>query len=255
MKPRTKKLVNNLIQIVVLIAVAILLWYVTALIFDSELIVPEPWTVVKLTFSLLGEGATYLALLSTLLRAICAFLISVCVAILASLLVNLYPKCGFSVDCIVTFLRALPTIAIILVTLVVFSSSNVAIVVAFLVAFPVTYSVLQRAFQHNSFLQDVCKVYEVKTTQKIKFMFLPVVRDELLTIVRDELPLCIKVVIAGEVLALPLSGIGRQMYVGKVNLDTAKVVALTLLTLVICFAISGVVSLCQARFGDRGARS
>ena len=255
MKPRTKKFVNNLIQIVVLIVAAILLWYVASLIFDSELIVPEPWTVIKLTFSLLGQGATYLALLNTLLRAICAFVISACVAILLSLLVNLYPKCAFCVDCVVTFLRALPTIAIILVTLIVFNSSIVPVVVAFLVAFPVVYSVLSRAFQHNRYLLSVCKVYQVKTAKKIKFMFLPIVRDELLTIVREELPLCIKVVVAGEVLALPLRGIGRQMYIGKVNLDTAKVVALTLLTLIVCFAISGVVSLCQTRFATRRSQS
>ena len=247
MKPRTKKFVNSFIQIIVLIALAILLWYVAALIFDSELIVPEPWTVVKLTFKLLGEGATYLALLYTLLRAICAFVISACVAVLLSLLVNLYPKCRFLVDCVVTFLRALPTIAIILVTLIVFNSSLVPAVVAFLVAFPIIYSVLQRAFQYNATLFDVCKVYQIKASNKIKFMFLPIVRDELLTIVHDELPLCIKVVVAGEVLALPLKGIGRVMYIGKVNLDTAKVVALTLLTLIVCFAISGIVSLCERK--------
>ncbi|MCH5152690.1 MAG: hypothetical protein J1F68_01845 [Clostridiales bacterium] len=247
MKIRTKQFVSNLIQIVVLIAVAILLWYVAALIFDSELIVPEPWAVVKLTFTLLGDGAIYLALLNTLLRAICAFVVSVIVAVLLSMLVFLYPKCAFSVDCVVTFLRALPTIAIILVTLIVFNSTVVPAVVAFLVAFPIVYSVLSRAFKHNGNLLDVCKVYEVTAAKKIKFMFLPIVRDELLTIVAEELPLCIKVVIAGEVLALPFSGIGRQMYIGKVNLDTARVVALTLLTLVVCFAISGVISLCQAR--------
>ena len=255
MKPRTKKFVVNLIQIIVLIIVAILLWYGVALIFDSELIVPEPWTVIKLSFSLLGQGATYLALLSTLLRAICAFVISACVAILLSMLVNLHPKCNFCVDCIVTFLRALPTIAIILITLIVFNSSFVPTVVAFLVAFPVIYSVLQRAFQHNGFLLDVCKVYDVKAAKRIKYMFLPIVREEILTVIREELPLCIKVVVAGEVLALPLSGIGRQMYIGKVNLDTAKVVALTLLTLIVCFAISGVISVCQTHFATKRSQS
>lgn len=246
MKRITKKFVNNLIQVVVLVAVAILLWYVTALIFDSELIVPEAWTVIKLTFSLLGTGSTYLALLYTLLRAIIAFVISACVATLLSLLVNLYPKCAFLVDCVVTFLRSLPTIAIILVALIVFNSSIVPVVVAFLVAFPVIYSVLKRAFQHNAQLLDVCKVYDVKVSKKVKYMFLPIVSDELLTVVREQLPLCIKVVIAGEVLALPLSGIGRQMYIGKVNLDTARVVALTLLTLIVCFVISGTIALIQS---------
>ena len=247
MKQATKKLLINIAEIAALIFVALLLWYIAAKSANSELIVPQPWVVVKLLFSLLTQGATYLALLNTLLRAICAFVISTCVAILLSMLVYLYPKSSFCVDSVVTFLRALPTIAIILVTLIVFNSATVPIIVAILVAFPIVYSVLQRAVQHNVRLLDVCKVYQVSAANKIKFMFLPIVRDELLTIVADDLPLCIKIVVAGEVLALPLSGIGRDMYVGKVNLDTARVIALTVLTLIVCFAISGVVHLCQRK--------
>ena len=53
--------------------------------------------------------------------------------------------------------------------------------------------------------------------------------------------------VAGEVLALPLYGIGRQMYVAKVNLYTANVVALTILVLIVCFAISYLSSIFERR--------
>lgn len=247
MKSTTKKLITNIVQIVALIIVALLLWYAVSLITDSDLIIPNPWRVIKLTFSLLAKSATYLALLNTLLRALIAFVLSVGFAVALSLLVGVCPKCNTVVDAIVTVLRALPTIAIILVTLIVFNSNVTPVVVAFLVAFPVAYSVFQRELERNAKLLQACKVYDVSANKKVKYVLLPIVRDELLTVVRDELPLCIKVVVAGEVLALPLSGIGRQMYVAKVNLDTANVVALTILTLIVCFVISGVVTLCQRK--------
>lgn len=247
MRTTTKRLLINIAQIAALIVSALLLWYIAALVTDSELIVPEPYTVIKLTVSLLGEGQTYLALLITLLRSCIAFVVSTVFATLLSMLVVVWQKSSFCVNAIVTFLRALPTIAIILLTLFVFKSTTVPVVVAFLVVFPVIFSVLRRELEHSGRLLDVCSVYDVTPAKRIKFVLFPIVRDELLSIVRDELPLCIKVVVAGEVLALPLSGIGRQMYVGKVNLDTAKVVALTVLTLIVCFAISGIVSLCQRK--------
>lgn len=247
MKPKTKKIITNLTQIAVLIVAVLLLWYIVALATDSDLIIPDPWSVIKLTVTLLGKGATYLALLNTLLRAIIAFAVSVGVALLLSLLVGVFPKSEFVVDAIVTVLRALPTIAIILVTLILFNSTVTPVVVAFLVAFPVAYSVFQREFVRNEKLLQMCKVYDVTPSKKVKYVLFPLIRDELLSVVRDELPLCIKVVVAGEVLALPLSGIGSQMYVAKVNLDTANVVALTLLTLIVCFAISGIIALCQRK--------
>lgn len=247
MKQTTKKLLINLIQIVVLAVAVVLLWYAAALIYDNELVLPEPWGVIKLTFTLLGKGATYLALLYTLLRALVAFVVSVIFAVLLGLLVGVFPQSGFVVNAIVTVLRAFPTIAIILVVLILFNSGVTPVVVAFLVAFPIAYSTFTRQFEHNQQLLNLCKVYNVAPSKKVKYVLFPLMRDELLPLVSDQLPLCIKVVVAGEVLALPLSGIGRQMYVAKVNLDTANVVALTILTLVVCFAISGTVALCRRK--------
>ncbi|MCH5159921.1 MAG: hypothetical protein J1F66_03625 [Clostridiales bacterium] len=247
MKQTTRRILFDILQIAVLIVVVIVLWYVVALIFHSELILPQPHNVLKITFSLLARPATYLALLYTLLRAVAAFILSVGFAILLALCVGVYDKSAFYVNAIVTFLRALPTIAIILITLILFNSAITPVIVAFLVTFPIVYSVFQREFVRNEKLLQVCKVYEVKVGKKIKYALFPLIQDELLTLVKDNLPLCIKIVVAGEALALPLYGIGRQMYVAKVNLETANVVALTILTLIVCFALSSIVSLCQRK--------
>lgn len=247
MKSTTKRILFNILQIALLLVVVIALWYAVALIFGSELILPQPHNVLKITLSLLCKGSTYLALLSTLLRAVVAFVLSVGFAIVLALCVGVYDKSALVVNSIVTFLRAMPTIAVILITLIVFNSTVTPVIVAFLVAFPMVYSVFQREFAHSDKLLQVCKVYDVAPSKKVKYVLFPLVKGELLSVVKDTLPLCIKIVIAGEVLSLPIRGIGRQMYVAKVNLETANVVALTILTLVVCFAISGVVSLCQRK--------
>ena len=221
------------------------MWYAAVAIVHNSIILPQPHRVLVLAFQLLAKGATYLALLNTILRAAIAFVLSLCFAVALILLVGCCPKSRFAVGAVVSFLRALPTIAVILVTLILFSSTVTPVVVAFLVAFPVIFGVLSRTLDHNAKLLDLCKAYQVKSSKKVKFVFLPLIAEELPSIIKENLPLCIKIVVAGEVLALPLSGIGRQMYVAKVNLDTANVVALTILTLVVCFVISGAVSLIE----------
>ena len=245
MKQASKKLLFNIICAVALFAVAIAIWYVASAIVDSELILPQPNEVLRITFRLFGTGRLYLALLYTLLRAVLAFLFSLGFAILSCLLVGCYAKARFAVNAVVTFLRALPTIAVILITLILFNSFITPIIVAFLVVFPVIFGVFDRTLTHNGKLLDLCKVYRVKPAKKVKLVLLPLIAEELPSIVKENLPLCIKIVVAGEVLALPLYGIGRQMYLAKVNLDTANVVALTILTLIVCFVISGVVSLVE----------
>lgn len=250
MHKTVKKILIDVAQIVGLIVAALLVWYVAAAIAHSELILPDPQTVIGLTFRMLGDGSVWLALLATLGRSLAAFVLSVAFAFGLALLVGVYPKTRFCVDAIVTFLRALPTIAIILVTLVLFPSSIVPIVVAFLVASPVAFGTFVRQFEHNAELFDVCKVYDVTPSRRVRYYLLPMIRDELLSVAQEELPLCIKVVVAGEVLALPLRSVGRDMYVGKVNVDTARIVALTLIVLVVCFVIGGVLELVRRRVHD-----
>ena len=248
MNKTLKKLSILIAQIVGMIVVVLLLWWMFAAIADSNLILPNPWAVLKLTAQLLGKGTTYLALLLTLLRALIAFVASMAVALALTLLANVFNCCVPFVNGIVTFIRAIPTIAVILVTMIVFSSSFVVpIVVAFLVGFPVIYSAFQREISAEPKLLDVCKVYGVSNGKKVNHVLLPLVRRALLPQCKDTFPLCVKVVIAGEVLALPKLGLGRDMYVAKVNLETASVMALTLLALIVCYVITSVCALIGRR--------
>ena len=241
MNKAIRKLYISIAQIVGAVVVVLLLWWLFATIADSDLVLPNPWAVLKITAQLLGKGTTYLALLLTLLRALIAFVASMAVALALNLLSNVSNLCAPFVNGFVTFIRAIPTIAVILVTMIMFSSSFVVpIVVAFLVGFPVIYSAFQREISAESKLLNVCKVYDVSKVKKVKHVLLPLMHRAVLPQCRDTFPLCVKVVIAGEVLALPRLGLGRNMYVAKVNLQTANVLALTLLALLVCYVVTGV---------------
>lgn len=250
MNKTAKKILIDIAQIVGLIVAALLVWYAAASITDSELILPDPQTVIGLAFHMLGDGSVWLALLATLGRSVAAFVFSVAVAFGLALLVGVCPKTRFCVEAIVTFLRAMPTIAIILMTLVLFRSDFVPVAVAFLVAFPVVFGTFVRQFEHHAELFDVCKAYNVAPLRRVRYYLLPLIRSELLSVSQEVLPLCIKVVIAGEVLALPIRSVGRDMYIGKVSVDTARIVALTLIVLAVCFVISGVLGLVRRRVHD-----
>lgn len=247
MTSTAKKIIFNVLYALGVIAAVLLIWYVTSVAVDSELIAPNPWDVIALTFTLLGRGATYLALLSTLARSVIAFAVSMAVALGLTLLVGTCPSSKTVVDKAVTIFRAVPTMSIILITLVLASSTVVPAIVAFLVAFPIVYSSFTREIYADAKLLDMCAVYGVSRRNKTRYVLLPQIRQAIVPQIKDTLPLSIKVVIAGEALSLPRRGLGQQMYVAKVNLDTATVLALTLLALAVCFIIQGVITLCNKK--------
>ena len=247
MNSTTKKFLVNFAYALGVIAAIFLIWYLTSLAIGSELLAPNPWSVLALTFTMLGTGSTYLALLYTILRSVIAFVVSLAAALGLSLFVGVFPSSKNVVDKVVTIFRAVPTMSIILITLVLSSSTVVPAIVAFLVAFPVTYSAFTREIYAESNLINMCAVYGVTRANKTRYVLLPQISKAVVPQIKDTLPLCLKVVIAGEALALPRNGIGQQMYVAKVNLDTASVLALTVLALAVCFIIQGVVTLCEKK--------
>lgn len=243
----TKKLLVNLLYSLGVIVAILLIWYVTSAVVSSDLLAPSPWSVIGLTFTMLGKGSTYLALLSTLARSLIAFAASMAAALGLTLLVGVFPSSKIVVDKVVTVFRAVPTMSIILITLVLVSSTVVPAIVAFLVAFPIVYSAFTREIYADCRLQDMCCVFNVSRGNKIRYVLFPQVSKAVIPQIKDTLPLCIKVVIAGEALSLPRRGLGQQMYVAKVNLDTASVLALTILALAACFIIQGAVALCDRK--------
>ena len=242
-----KKILISAAQVVASVIVVVLLWWLFAAVTHNDLVLPNPWQVLRLLGGLLISSATYLALLLTLARAIVAFALSFGVALCLTLLVGVCPATKPFVGGVVTVLRAVPTIAVILIVMVALQSSSlVPVAVAFLVAFPVVYSAFLRETEDRQ-VAALCKVYGVSAAKKVKYVLLPQASRAMLSQCHDSLPLCIKIVIAGEVLALPRLGLGKQMYVAKVNLLTANVLALTVLALVVCLIISGVFALVERR--------
>lgn len=246
MNKTLRKILISVAQVAATALVVFLLWWLFAALAKNDLVWPQSYEVLKIFGQLLIKGETYLALLYTFLRSLVAFALSFGAALSLTLLVGVCPVTRPYVNGIVTVLRALPTIAVILIVMVACDSFVVPVVVAFLVAFPVVYSAFLRETDDKQ-LADVCKVYNVSAAKKVKYVLFPQMSNAMLSQCNDTLPLCIKIVIAGEVLALPRTGLGKQMYVAKINLLTANVLALTLLALIVCLVLSGIFALCKRR--------
>lgn len=222
-------------------AAVLLLWWLFALAANSQLILPQPWQVLQLTLQLLGSAQTWTNVGATLLRSLAAFALSSAFALGLALLSGVWLAAKPFVDGAVAFLRSLPTISVILLFMIVLNSSLVPVLVAFLVVFPVIYTAFSQT--NNKETADLCKVYKVTAAKKVRYLLLPQIAQSYLAQCKDTLLTCIKIVVAGEVMALPRLGLGRDMYVAKVNLQTAQVMALTLLTLAICFVLYGLFAL------------
>ena len=237
-----KKWLDNLIFVAAMAAALVALWSLAALAVGNNFVLPNVSDVCRELGILLAEPSFYASVGVTVGRALVAFALSLVVALALALLAHLYPV-KRPIDAIVTLLRALPTMSIIFLCIVLFPSRVIGMVVTFLVAFPVMYAAFDSALAELRPLDDMCAVFDVGRLDKVRYVYLPYLPEHTYTQCRSTVALAVKVCIAGEALALPRSGIGVEMYVARVNLDTAALLAWTIAALVCCYVIDGLFAL------------
>ena len=236
MNSKTKKILLQAAGWIAVVAVVFGVWLCVSLAKDNALLYPTPDEVFIEAAKMLGQKATYLSLLATLLRSVTAFVVSAVVAVTLAAITGLFPKAKKYVDVVVLPFRSVPTMSVILIAVMMFSDELVPGFVAFLIVFPVLFSAFEREIS-DSRLPQVCQVYNVDKGKQLGYVIMPQIGSVALPCCRDNVPLCIKIIIAGEALAFPKRGIGQDMYAAKQSLETARLLALTLLMLVVCILL------------------
>ena len=222
-----------------------IVWVIAYYAVKNEFLFPS----VGDTFSALGKllftgGATarafWRALGATFLRTFLAFLISlVCGIALASLAVSFRGVRAFLAP-IVSFLRTLPTLAIVLLLLLWTSPSFAPVLVSVLVLLPAVYASALASFSDavNRF-SDFARAYRIGRAKRIFALYLPVSLPALLTEGSGILSMGLKITVSGEVLSATFKSLGGMMQEAQIYLDTPRLFALTLLTILIGFLLEG----------------
>ena len=143
---------------------------------------------------------------------------------------------------IVTVLQAAPTMAVILVVAVWLERGEVPLLIGFLICFPLLYNAMHTAIAGvDAELLQMAEVYRIRPSDRLTGIYLPSVLPAVFDGGRSAVSLCVKVVIAAEVLAQTAGSIGIEMQRASVVYEMARLMAWTVIAIVMSFAFEGVV--------------
>ena len=138
------KLLSLILPLVTVVCI-LLLWAFGAYLTDNEYLLPSVGATVKEFFALFINGRFYTALAFTLLRSIVAFVISFLIAFFLAYLTSKSKSAEKLILPIISIIRALPTLAIVLLVLVWTNNQIAPIVVTSLVVMPTAYTQIKSA--------------------------------------------------------------------------------------------------------------
>ncbi len=243
MKNKVKIILIDIAFPVLGLGMFLLLWFVMSKIINLELILPTPYNTIKSLFFLLSYNEFWVAVSNTITNS----LISYCCSLLAAFLLAILGYIIFYVqkilNPIISILRSIPTMAIILLLLIWFNSKIAPMIISALVVFPLLYSSFNNALKQVSVeLIDMSNYYNVPKFRQITYLYIPSMMPTMLSAIQSTISLNLKVLIAAEVLAATKDSIGRMMQTAKLYLDTAELIAWTVVAIVLGALLESIIA-------------
>lgn len=126
----------------------------------------------------------------------------------------------------VTVMRSVPTMGVILLSLIWLDSEGAPLLVCALVTFPIMYAAMVAAIRSvDEELVEMHRAYRVGLFRRMRHFYLPSVVPHVRAGMAVALGLNVKVMIAAEVLSQPARGIGTMFQIERARLNTPGVFA------------------------------
>ncbi len=194
-------------------------------------------------FTLWQEKNFYNSLFLTIGRTFLCFVLSFAFGIVLAVVANMSKPCEKFLSPIVSVLRAAPTVAVIYILYAFMPAKKMAIVVGFLIGFPILYSQFVTALSEvDKNLVTMAKIYKVPILRRIFGIYVPSILPTVFDASRATLSLTLKVVIAAEILTLVPLSLGGKIQSAYSSFEIAYLLAWTLLAIVVSFVLEIMVS-------------
>lgn len=206
----------------------ILIWQLAALWVDNSILLVTPWEVVLRLGELLTESIFWQTVLYSLLRMTAGFCLGFVAAVLLAALSFRCQAAELFLQPFMNLIKTVPVASFVVLFLIWWGSSVLAVTISFLVVLPNIYiSTLEGLKATDPQLLEMAKVFRLGVGKKFLFIYRPALRPFLNGAMKLALGMCWKSGVAAEVIGTPAFSVGGEIYLSKIHLDTAGVLAWT----------------------------
>ncbi|MGE5381776.1 MAG: ABC transporter permease [Methylocystaceae bacterium] len=227
----------------------LVVWQVIALAAGSPFIFPGPVTTLRELFYLLGQAEFWPAISTTVLRGLAGFIISCLLGLALGLAGGINRTVFLLLQPIMAVIRSTPVMSVVILAIIWTNSDLVPVMVCLLIAFPILYgNVVEGIRNVDNQLVQMASVYKVRRRRLFFELYLPSMVPFMVAGASNAMGITWKVIIAAEVLCQPLQAVGTQMMWAKMNLDTPRVLAWTVVLVTVSYLFEFAMRSLEQRF-------
>jgi NitT/TauT family transport system permease protein len=214
------------------------MWQLIAIEVNNDIYIPRIEQVVEATKEIVNNKNFWLIVSSSFYRTVFSYVAALLLSMLLGVLSIVYPFFKYLMEPINSFGKTIPTMVLVVLSLVWFDKEKTPYVVGFAIILPILYEgIRNNLMQIDKKIIDMTKIYEVSLIDKIRKIYFPVMKFYFMSIFVSTFSLTFKVVIAGEVHGQPKFGIGSQIQMEKVNFNTPGIFAWIVIIVIISLVL------------------
>ena len=216
----------------------LILWFVCAAAMGLEILLPSPIHTAKALGALIATSLFWKSLALSMLRVLLGILISLLIGTLLAIVTSYSALCRALFSPLMNAAKSVPVACFIMLVFLWMNTASIPIFITTLIVVPIVWSnVSQGITSTDPSLKDVTKIFGFSRVKTLRVLYIPSVFPYFLAACRSALGMAWKAGIAAEVLAPPLFGIGRGIYLAKTDLDSATLFAWTFVIVLISIVV------------------
>ncbi len=204
------------------------IWQLLAMWTDNPILLAGPAQTLLTLLKLSGEAVFRQVVGFSLLRIGAGFLAGLFSALLLAALSARFSFFEDLLKPLMTLIKTVPMVSFVILLLIWWGSSFLAVAVCFLMVLPNVYTnTLEGIKAADRQLLEVARVFRLPFRNRFFYIYRPALRPFLYGSLKVSLGVCWKSGIAAEVIGIPELSVGERLYLAKISLDTPGVLAWT----------------------------
>lgn len=229
---------------IIIALIWLVIWQIMAALIAEEILLPSPLLVFKRFLDLLVQKEFYLAILSSIGKIMIGFVISIFFGLILAFISYKSNLFYDFINPIILIFRSIPLASLIIFLLFWVKSTNLSILVSFIMAMPIIYTNSYVGLKSiDKKLIQMADIYKIKEIDRLRSIYLVKTKAFIKSSIISTSGLVLKAGIAAEVIGLPDNSIGKSLYNSKIYLDMPSLLAWTLAILILSFIFESALKL------------
>lgn len=235
---------NKYFTTIIVVLFWLLVWQGCSKLISSRILFASPLHVLETLFHLIQSTDFWNAILFSALRIAFGFFLAMLCGILLAVLAACSKLIRLLLSPLIRLMKAVPVVSFVILALLWIKSSNLSILIAFVMVLPIIYTnILQGIDNTDKKLLEMATVFRMPFFRKIRYIYIPSVLPAFVSAASVSLGFCWKSGIAAEVIGLPAGSIGEKLYEAKLYLMTGELFAWTAIIVLVSIVFEKLVML------------